>query len=133
MIRDERSGTQKRGAPSSIIIFPLDLLVLAQRLVIIIIDNIIKCIMKLACFSAALALATGAFGFAPAPGASLSTSSRATSLNLLGSRWLSDKISGKADADITEKEVRALFELWNQALATGDSRIVASRYTKVSL
>ena len=24
----------------------------------------------------------------------------------------------------------ALFELWNQALATGDSRIVASRYTK---
>jgi hypothetical protein len=34
--------------------------------------------------------------------------------------------------DITEKEVRALFELWNSALATGDSRIVASRYTKVS-
>ena len=30
----------------------------------------------------------------------------------------------------TEKEVRALFELWNQALATGDSRIVADRYIK---
>jgi len=32
--------------------------------------------------------------------------------------------------DITEKEVRALFELWNSALATGDSRIVADRYIK---
>lgn len=32
--------------------------------------------------------------------------------------------------DITETEVRALFELWNQALATGDSRIVADRYIK---
>jgi len=34
--------------------------------------------------------------------------------------------------DITDKEVRALFDLWNSALATGDSRIVARRYTKVS-
>jgi len=34
--------------------------------------------------------------------------------------------------DITEEEVRALFDLWNSALATGDSRIVARRYTKVS-
>ena len=32
--------------------------------------------------------------------------------------------------DITETEVRALFELWNQALATGDSRLVAHRYIK---
>lgn len=31
---------------------------------------------------------------------------------------------------ITEPEVRALFELWNNALATGDSRIVAKRYAK---
>mmetsp|Transcript_14751 Transcript_14751/g.31341 ORF Transcript_14751/g.31341 Transcript_14751/m.31341 type:complete len:486 (-) Transcript_14751:163-1620(-) len=31
---------------------------------------------------------------------------------------------------INEKEVRALFELWNSALATGDSRIVANRYAK---
>jgi len=30
--------------------------------------------------------------------------------------------------DITKDEVRALFELWNSALATGDSRIVAARY-----
>ena len=37
----------------------------------------------------------------------------------------------KSSGDISDKEVRALFELWNSALATGDSRIVASRYTKV--
>jgi len=30
--------------------------------------------------------------------------------------------------DITKDEVRALFSLWNNALATGDSRLVASRY-----
>lgn len=30
---------------------------------------------------------------------------------------------------LTEKEVRALFNLWNDALATGDSRIVARRYS----
>ncbi|KAL7523421.1 hypothetical protein ACHAXR_000169, partial [Thalassiosira sp. AJA248-18] len=33
-------------------------------------------------------------------------------------------------SSITEKEVRALFDLWNSALATGDSRIVADRYIK---
>lgn len=33
-----------------------------------------------------------------------------------------------AGKDITEGEVRALFQLWNNALATGDSRLVASRY-----
>ena len=38
--------------------------------------------------------------------------------------------AAKVTSDITEKEVRALFSLWNSALATGDSRIVASRYTK---
>ncbi|KAG7344778.1 calcium/calmodulin dependent protein kinase II association-domain containing protein [Nitzschia inconspicua] len=31
-------------------------------------------------------------------------------------------------SDITPDQVRALFGLWNDALATGDSRIVASRY-----
>ena len=36
----------------------------------------------------------------------------------------------KAGLDITKAEVRALFSLWNNALATGDSRIVASRYAK---
>ncbi|KAL3782465.1 hypothetical protein HJC23_002216 [Cyclotella cryptica] len=55
-------------------------------------------------------------------------------LNLFGSRWRktrqinSQSKAGKAP--ITESEVRGLFELWNSALATGDSRIVASRYTK---
>mmetsp|Transcript_69107 Transcript_69107/g.102716 ORF Transcript_69107/g.102716 Transcript_69107/m.102716 type:complete len:334 (-) Transcript_69107:105-1106(-) len=40
------------------------------------------------------------------------------------------KIFGKSEAksDISESEVRALFSLWNSALATGDSRIVAKRY-----
>ena len=33
-------------------------------------------------------------------------------------------------AKVTEDEVRALFSLWNDALATGDSRIVANRYTQ---
>jgi len=36
-----------------------------------------------------------------------------------------------SDKDITEKEVRGLFDLWNTALATGDSKVVAGRYTKV--
>jgi hypothetical protein len=31
-------------------------------------------------------------------------------------------------SDITPEQVRNLFGLWNDALATGDSRIVASRY-----
>ena len=30
----------------------------------------------------------------------------------------------------TEDEIRGLFQLWNDALATGDSRIVASRYAE---
>ena len=30
--------------------------------------------------------------------------------------------------EITEENVRGLFTLWNDALGTGDSRIVASRY-----
>ena len=44
----------------------------------------------------------------------------------------SEKFNSKAAVTgaITEKEVRALFSLWNSALATGDSRIVANRYTK---
>jgi uncharacterized protein (TIGR02246 family) len=52
-------------------------------------------------------------------------------MNLFG-RNKGKSINSKAavDGDITPKEVRALFELWNAALATGDSRIVASRYTK---
>jgi hypothetical protein len=56
-------------------------------------------------------------------------------LNLFGSRWRKTREinsqSKVGKAPITESEVRGLFELWNSALATGDSRIVASRYTKV--
>ena len=47
-------------------------------------------------------------------------------------RLNSDTTSGAAK-DITESEVRALFSLWNNALATGDSRIVAKRYAKESI
>jgi len=32
--------------------------------------------------------------------------------------------------EITSEEVRSLFSLWNSALATGDSQIVAARYTR---
>jgi len=34
--------------------------------------------------------------------------------------------------DISKDEVRALFSLWNSALATGDSRLVATRYATKS-
>ena len=58
-------------------------------------------------------------------------------LNLFGSRWRKTRQinsqSKVGKSPITESEVRGLFELWNSALATGDSRIVASRYTKVCL
>jgi len=40
------------------------------------------------------------------------------------------KKGAKKGDDITKEEVRSLFYLWNDALATGDSRIVAKRYTK---
>ena len=64
---------------------------------------------------------------------SFSAARKSTEMNLFG-RNKGKSINSKAavDGDITPKEVRALFELWNAALATGDSRIVASRYTKVS-
>ena len=51
-----------------------------------------------------------------------------TSLNLFRRRKL-NKAAKVGKSDISEDEVRALFSLWNSALATGDSRIVASRYT----
>jgi len=38
----------------------------------------------------------------------------------------------QASESITPKQVRALFSLWNNALATGDSRLVASRYATKS-
>jgi len=50
----------------------------------------------------------------------------------LKSKMGSNKLNRSARAGegkISEEEVRALFYLWNDALATGDSRIVANRYT----
>eukprot|EP00567_Pseudictyota_dubia_P003307 CAMPEP_0197432198 /NCGR_PEP_ID=MMETSP1175-20131217/293_1 /TAXON_ID=1003142 /ORGANISM="Triceratium dubium, Strain CCMP147" /LENGTH=271 /DNA_ID=CAMNT_0042960209 /DNA_START=24 /DNA_END=836 /DNA_ORIENTATION=- len=44
----------------------------------------------------------------------------------------SDSSSTRAK-DISPEEVRALFSLWNNALATKDSRIVAKRYAKESI
>jgi uncharacterized protein (TIGR02246 family) len=52
-----------------------------------------------------------------------------TSLNLFG--WRRNKgnsLSVPPPADISEGQVRSLFYLWNDALATGDSKIVAKRY-----
>ena len=43
------------------------------------------------------------------------------------------KNSGPATKEITKEEVRSLFNLWNNALATGDSRIVAKCYAKTSI
>ena len=69
--------------------------------------------------------------------------SAATGVNVVvvvpaSSTALESTIAGNAEArstsnkavtkPISEKEVRALFSLWNDALATGDSRIVAKRY-----
>lgn len=43
------------------------------------------------------------------------------------------KTTKPAKMKISEEEVRALFGLWNDALATGDSRVVAERYAKQSV
>jgi uncharacterized protein (TIGR02246 family) len=94
--------------------------------------------------AATIALITiGAEAFAPVKtssplarpaSASATVATSSSALNLFGSNWLKQKAfnrpAKKSLSDINEKEVRALFELWNSALATGDSRIVASRYTK---
>mmetsp|Transcript_27664 Transcript_27664/g.40823 ORF Transcript_27664/g.40823 Transcript_27664/m.40823 type:complete len:488 (-) Transcript_27664:198-1661(-) len=69
-----------------------------------------------------------AFGSVATSNLNLNTS---TSLNLL-QRNKQRKFNNDAKVSkemIDEEEVRALFSLWNSALATGDSRIVASRYT----
>eukprot|EP00568_Trieres_chinensis_P011355 CAMPEP_0183302438 /NCGR_PEP_ID=MMETSP0160_2-20130417/8217_1 /TAXON_ID=2839 ORGANISM="Odontella Sinensis, Strain Grunow 1884" /NCGR_SAMPLE_ID=MMETSP0160_2 /ASSEMBLY_ACC=CAM_ASM_000250 /LENGTH=130 /DNA_ID=CAMNT_0025465203 /DNA_START=81 /DNA_END=469 /DNA_ORIENTATION=- len=50
-----------------------------------------------------------------------------TSLDM-GLRNIFSRSKKTGAPDITDEEVRALFLLWNDALATGDSRLVASRY-----
>lgn len=52
------------------------------------------------------------------------------SVNLVSKARNEMNKKAKLGDSISEKEVRALFELWNSALATGDSRIVAARYAK---
>ena len=105
--------------------------------------------MKFTSFILAITLATKATSFVPQaatplirslankPNEQLVTEAYAiptssTSLNLFG--FGASKLASPAEAKgkPTEAEIRALFELWNSALATGDSRIVASRYTEVS-
>ena len=65
-------------------------------------------------------------------GNSLATAEESTTA--LGIRKLFRR-KGKGAAstsNISEDEVKALFSLWNNALATGDSRIVANRYTEAT-
>ena len=54
-------------------------------------------------------------------------------LNVLGDPFRADPAitvsKPAATSDISNEEVRALFELWNDALQTGSSTIVASRYS----
>lgn len=60
--------------------------------------------------------------------------SSSTELQMGLRTFLSRKIKGTkaASSDISKDEVRALFSLWNNALATGDSRLVAARYATKS-
>jgi uncharacterized protein (TIGR02246 family) len=55
--------------------------------------------------------------------------STSTVLHLFG-RLFGAKRTIAPPQDISEAQVRALFYLWNDALATGDSKIVAKRYSK---
>lgn len=75
--------------------------------------------------------------FTSAPRAFRTVATSKFDLNTSTSLNLFQKIKHRkfnSDAKISEEiideaQVRALFSLWNSALATGDSRIVASRYT----
>eukprot|EP00584_Thalassiosira_punctigera_P006243 CAMPEP_0172526444 /NCGR_PEP_ID=MMETSP1067-20121228/1371_1 /TAXON_ID=265564 ORGANISM="Thalassiosira punctigera, Strain Tpunct2005C2" /NCGR_SAMPLE_ID=MMETSP1067 /ASSEMBLY_ACC=CAM_ASM_000444 /LENGTH=147 /DNA_ID=CAMNT_0013309967 /DNA_START=22 /DNA_END=462 /DNA_ORIENTATION=- len=102
--------------------------------------------MKFATIAVALALFSQASGFAPNAGLPAISnrvvrssvvanapvvSNVDTSLNLFGfGKAKKFNAPAKIDTPITESEVRSLFELWNSALATGDSSIVASRYAE---
>jgi hypothetical protein len=82
--------------------------------------------------------ASGVTAFAPATPvlprmttSDVAAPASATELNMGLRSFFSRKAKvakSTAGSDITKDEVRALFSLWNNALATGDSRIVASRY-----
>mmetsp|Transcript_14948 Transcript_14948/g.30578 ORF Transcript_14948/g.30578 Transcript_14948/m.30578 type:complete len:212 (-) Transcript_14948:262-897(-) len=86
--------------------------------------------------------ASGVTAFAPATpvvsrvsSASVEAPVSATELNMgLRSFFSRNKKVARSSVgkDISKDEVRALFSLWNNALATGDSRLVASRYATKS-
>ena len=101
--------------------------------------------MKFPTIAIALALVSGGNGFvAPNTGVSRATALNQSLRNLIINERPRAVSSGSTPAvpeiplppapatpsgsTISKDEVRSLFELWNQALATGDSRIVASRY-----
>lgn len=50
--------------------------------------------------------------------------------NLFKGKDEKEESTKNAYPEISEEHVRSLFSLWNNALATGDSRIVAARYAK---
>lgn len=63
--------------------------------------------------------------------------STTTELNMGLRSFIRNKIDGSHETtavqDVTEEDIRALFYLWNDSLATGDSRIVAKRYAEDSV
>jgi uncharacterized protein (TIGR02246 family) len=79
--------------------------------------------------------ATGASAFvAPAnkrisPSFVASSSESTTTMNLFGLFGNDATMTIPPPEQISEGQVRSLFYLWNDALATGDSRIVAKRYS----
>ena len=84
-------------------------------------------------FAPSSGIAAKAFGprvFVPAEQSSTSVAGVRT---FLRRTFGSSATTSTAGPDITKDEVRALFSLWNNALATGDSRIVAKRYAKNSV
>jgi hypothetical protein len=92
-------------------------------------STIIACTLGSKAYGFATRAAPSAARIAPTSYRAVDAASfSSTSINLFG---FGKTVDAPTSTDITEKEVRALFELWNSALATGDSRIVASRYIKV--
>lgn len=100
--------------------------------------------MKISTIAFLAAVGTSS-AFTTAPTAGRSSRAVASSTELFGRRRAGStkRATGKKVAnpkfgtaehtDITEDQVRSLFSLWNNALATGDSRIVAKRYAKQSI
>lgn len=65
-----------------------------------------------------------------APSVKVTESSTALEMVRIRDLFRSKKIKPVTNADVSAQDVRSLFSLWNNALATGDSRIVAARYAK---